>query len=276
MSNLEREDKPVVEGWDVGECLGGGGFATVWKASRADGGDDVRAIKVLRSKYRATMSLYSEWDALRRSRHPSIVCAHQGSDDIMMMEYVQGPTLADEIRAQKLWTLPETISILGQVCDALGAVHAAKLVHHDVNANNIILADRAVLVDFGCATPAGKRYSGPGRNPQWLSPEAVNEQPASVLDDLWPIPLTALAMLTGLSPVAGDPLDAWVSLKTYDGFDVLPDDPNIPPGFEDWFTKGTHPEPDERFQTASELKETLVRLGQKRTRSTGRKKRRRK
>jgi serine/threonine-protein kinase len=260
MSNLESEDKPVVEGWNVGECLGGGGFATVWKASPADGEADVRAIKVLRPKHRATMSLYNEWDALRRSRHPNVVCAHQGSDDILMMEYIEGPTLADQIRAQKQWTLLETTSILGQLCDALGAVHAANLVHHDVNANNIILADRAVLVDFGCATPAGERYAGTGRNPQWLSPEAVNGQPASVVDDLWPIPLTALAMLTGLSHVGGDPMDVWVMLKCYEGFDVLPD-PNIPPGFEKWFAKATHPEPDERFQTASELKAALVRLG---------------
>lgn len=255
------EVAPSVEGWRVGECLGGGGFATVWKATRASAPEDVRALKVLRPEHRKSLSLYKEWDALRRARHPNVVHVYEGSDDIMMMDYVEGPTVAAGLKAQKLWTLPETIAIIAEVCDGLAAVHEPRLVHHDINPNNIILGTRTVLVDFGCATQAGKHYEGPNRHPQWLSPGAVNERPANVLDDLWPIPLLALAMLTGLSPVAGDPLDVWTMLKMYDGFGDLPEDAGLPRGFDAWFTKATHPDPAARYQTAGELKDSVAKLG---------------
>jgi serine/threonine-protein kinase len=77
------------------------------------------------------------------------------------MDYLDGPTFADGVRDQKLWPLRETVRILGQLCDALTAVHAAGLVHHDLNPNNVILGDRVMLLDFGCATPIGARYEGP-------------------------------------------------------------------------------------------------------------------
>lgn len=255
-----KDVPPTVEGWKVGEQLGGGGFATVWKATRATAPEDVRAMKVLRPEHRKRLSLYKEWDALRRARHPNVVHVYEGSDDIMMMDYVAGQTVADGIRAQKLWSFPETVAVLSGVCDAIAAVHEPRIVHHDVNPNNVILGVRPVLVDFGCATPVGKRYEGPNRHPQWLSPEAVNEKPASLLDDLWPIPLMALAMLTGLSPVAGDPLDVWTMLRAYDGFGEVPEDQNLPRGFDGWFQLATDRDAEKRFQTARELKDALARL----------------
>jgi len=258
MTDPHMAPPEVLREWELVECLGEGGFATVWRAERRSD-HEPKALKFLRAEHRGKLSLLNEWDALNKARHPNVVCAEEAGANFLVMDLLEGPTLADEIRSEKLWPLAQTVELVGQLCDALGAVHDAGLVHHDVNPNNVILAARPMLVDFGCVTPIGHRHPNEDRHPQWLSPEANQRQPASPTDDLWPLPLLALAMLTGMSPVAGDPEEIWSELLSYDGFDT-PKDPNLPKGFGRWWRKATHPEPEKRYRTAESLKRSLLAL----------------
>lgn len=258
MKTKLRPSPPIVPGWKIKKQLGEGDFATVWLAERP-AEKRPRAIKVLRSEHEGKFTLDAEWDALSHLKHPGIVAGHSGDGQHIVMDYVEGPALADDMQAGKLWPIAETVEILSYLCDALASVHAAGLVHHDVNPGNIILAKHPVLIDFGWVTLAGL-HTNRKRHSRWCSPEAARGEPASVLNDLWPIPLFAQVMLTGLSPIFGDPMGVGLMLRCYDGFERLPEDPNLPPTFAPWFTKATHPNPTKRYRTAATLKKSLARL----------------
>lgn len=258
MSELEASP-PDVPGWKLVDRIGGGGFARVWYAEPVNGSEP-KAIKTLRSEHVGKRSLLSEWDALNKVSHPGVVRAHQADANYLVMDYHEGLILSQELREDEIWSLEETVEVLGGVCDALGAVHAAGLAHDDVNPSNILLAPHPILIDFGCATPIGQPHVEHERDPRWMSPEAIQEKPAAPTSDLWAIPLLALAMLTGLSPVDEDRLNAWAQLRRYDGFPT-PTDPNLPPGFDLWWRKATDPDPAKRYQTAAEMKRSLRGLG---------------
>jgi hypothetical protein len=194
--------------------LGQGGMGVVWRAHdellRRDvavkelhvrvgaGADDLSAQRVLR-----------EAQAAARLRHPGVVAVHDvivdGGRPLIVMELVEGRSLAQVIRAEG--PLPEhRVAEIGlRVLRALEAAHRHGILHRDVKPANILLeGDRVVLTDFGIAAMAGEVTLTDSRavlgSPEYLAPERINGQPATPATDLWALGVTLCAALRGESP----------------------------------------------------------------------------
>src|SRR5437879_4575754 len=153
---LERRSR--LGKYEIMEELGIGGMATVYKAKNTEDGSPV-AIKVpdrrLLGSVRALQQFRREAQALIRLRHPNIVRVHSvgQQDDIpyIVMDYVDGHTLAQEIHGRGKFSLADVVELLRPIADALDYGHSEKTFHCDVKPGNIRLyrGRTPVLVDFG-------------------------------------------------------------------------------------------------------------------------------
>src|SRR5262245_34553453 len=138
--------------------VGAGGMGEVYKAHDTRLDRHV-AIKVLRSdsaadpRSRARFSF--EARAIARLSHPRICAihdiAHHDGVDFLVMEFLEGETLADRLR-RKAMSLGEALRTALEIAQALSAAHARGIVHRDLKPGNVMLtATGARLLDFGLA-----------------------------------------------------------------------------------------------------------------------------
>jgi len=175
--------------------LGAGGMGEVYRARDTKLNRDT-AIKVLPEAVAADRQrlarLQREAQVLAALNHPHIAHIHGFEDSTgtpaLVMELVEGPTLADRIARGRL-SIDEALAIAKQIADALQAAHEQGIVHRDLKPSNIkVKADGTVKVlDFGLAKA--------------LDP-AASDVIASVTQ---PSTLTAPAMMTGIGVVLGTP-----------------------------------------------------------------------
>jgi Tol biopolymer transport system component len=128
---------------------------------------------------------------LARVRHPNVVTVYGAARADgrvgIWMEFVRGRTLGDLVAREGPLDPQRAAAIGVAVCDALAAVHRAKLVHRDVKPHNVMVADdgRVVLMDFGAGRDerhAGLDMAG---TPLYLAPEVWQGAPASVSSDIY-------------------------------------------------------------------------------------------
>lgn len=211
----------VIAEHTLGEQLGGGGFGTVW---RAHGPHGEVAIKVLHAELiRSSDALgrfQREQEAIARITHRNVVRSYGNGvlpdgRPYLILELLRGPTLADVIPRGGM-PLAEVVSILTPLGEALDQAHAANIIHRDVKAGNVILAQderglRPVLLDFGLAKLLDAE--GPGLTnsramvgtPSAMSPEQLRGTPVDARTDVYSMGLLAYHMLTGERPFADVP-----------------------------------------------------------------------
>src|SRR5262249_35390375 len=146
-----------------------GGMGKVYKAHDPRVGRDV-AIKV--SEARFTDRFEREARAVGALNHPNICHLYDVGPNYLVMELVEGPTLADQIQRGAI-PLQEALGIACQVAGALDAAHSRGIVHRDLKPANLKLtADGAVKVlDFGLAKAiAAPRPSGASSPTETLEP----------------------------------------------------------------------------------------------------------
>lgn len=155
---------PLAPGDHIGpyllQCLiGVGGMGEVFQATDTRLGRPV-ALKFLRSDRAADLTqrngLLQEARAVSRLNHPNIVvvhdiASHQG-DDFIVMEYVSGTPLNILIERERL-SVFRIAEIGAQIASALGAAHAAGVLHRDIKPGNVIVTDKGAVkvLDFGIA-----------------------------------------------------------------------------------------------------------------------------
>ncbi|HEV8549595.1 MAG TPA: serine/threonine-protein kinase, partial [Polyangiaceae bacterium] len=147
-----------------------------------------------------------------RLRHPNAVSVYDSGrtrdgSPYYVMEYLDGLDLERLVAEQGPLSPARTIRVLGQVCGALGELHALGLVHRDIKPANIMLSSRAgesevaKVVDYGLARAVGDdsdETSVISGTPLYLAPEAVTH-PASVdaRADIYALGAVAYFLLTG-------------------------------------------------------------------------------
>jgi eukaryotic-like serine/threonine-protein kinase len=145
-----------------------------------------------------------------RLAHPNVVRVYDvGEDDgrpFIAMEYVDGETLAD-LLARRGPLPPGDVAALGvQICRALGAAHAAGLVHRDVKPQNLLLREdgQLKLGDFGIAFGlGGTRLTTAGTvlgTAAYLAPEQARGEDVTAAADLYALGAVLYEMLTGRPP----------------------------------------------------------------------------
>lgn len=251
--------------YELAELVGSGGMADVFRAADNVLGRSV-AVKVLRSDGGGAEErerFTTEAHTLATLNHPGLVTLFDAGIDAehpyLVMEYVEGASLAQLIREGGPLDPALTAALVGQVADALAYAHRQGVVHRDVKPGNILVAEeqRALLTDFGIARllVAGAHHTRTGEtigSPAYLSPEQVSGEPLTEAVDVYSLGLVLLEALTGRRAYPGTPLEAAVAR--------LSAAPAIPTSLNaDWrelLSRMTRRDPAER-PTAVEVAATL-------------------
>ncbi|XXX71989.1 serine/threonine-protein kinase [Sorangium sp. So ce134] len=217
----------IVGGYVLDEVRLGGGFGVVHRAWPRGGGAAV-ALKVLRRELSLLPAMLrrfqQEAEVLARLRHPAIVevrgvGALDDGRPYIAMEWVDGRTLAAELRAHGALSPAEAAALLEEVGGALAAAHAIGVVHRDVKAQNVMIRPAAggggargvKLVDFGIA----KLLHPPGRargerssslivgTPLTMAPEQILGGAVDARTDIYAVGLLAYQLVTAELPFQG-------------------------------------------------------------------------
>ncbi len=181
----------------LGEVLGTGGMATVWRARDEVLGREV-AVKILSPQYAADRGFVARFGREARNAarlsHPRLVtvfdCGVGDGTAFIVMELVSGPTLRQVLDQAGMLPAGEAVAIAAAVCEALEVAHAAGLVHRDIKPGNIMLSGGEVKVlDFGIAradgSAAGTQTLGVLGTAAYLPPEQASSGPAGPQADLY-------------------------------------------------------------------------------------------
>ena len=198
----------------LGECVGEGGMARVYRAEDVVLGRTV-AIKLIRPGVDGAPSerARSEMTVLASLNHPSLVTLFDarlvpGEPEYLAMEFVDGPTLGAQLAAGPLPT--EAVAHLAaELAEALHVVHEAGIVHRDIKPSNVLLSPaqlpgarpRAKLADFGIAYLLdASRLTSPGLvigTVAYLAPEQLRGGEPAPASDIYSLGLVLLEALTG-------------------------------------------------------------------------------
>ncbi|GAA1533891.1 serine/threonine-protein kinase [Kribbella lupini] len=184
---------------------------------------------------RAVKTLQRETAALAGNQHPALprLLADGTRDAVphVLLEYVDGPSLADELDEQGPLSPTETALLGAQLLPAVLSLHRRGIAHLDLKPENVVLRDsRPVLIDFGSARrlgslqPAGHPVGTLG----YASPEQESCQPVTASMDLYSLGVTLAECLTGEEPIIqqllspepadrGTPEEALIALATMAG-----------------------------------------------------------
>jgi hypothetical protein len=202
--------------FELVEPLGAGGVATVWRARDLEAGRDV-ALKVLHPHLRGERIVCErfrrEVGIARSLDHPNVVRAHALYEDegaiSFSMELLEGRTLKEELLARGPLPLAEVRRIAHACLEALGAAHAAGIVHRDFKPQNVLLgrAGEVKLLDFGFARVANAAGLTTRSlvlcTPDYAAPELVQGHPVDGRADLYALGVTLYEVLTGRLPYRG-------------------------------------------------------------------------
>ncbi len=207
----------------MGTRIATGGMGTVWRARDEVLGRSV-AVKLLNGQYADDPGFQARFRAeachTAGLSHPNIVSVFDygeqttadGSDHVayLVMELVESTPLSVLLAQRGSLGVAETLGVLAQTADALGAAHAAGLVHRDVKpANLLVRADGVVkLTDFGIAWAASAvSLTSSGLvlgSASYLSPEQAAGRTVTAASDLYSLGLVGYECLTGHRPFSGD------------------------------------------------------------------------
>jgi len=226
----------------------------------------------------AARRLQREAKTLAGLNHPNIctvyeVGEHEGTAFIAM-ERVDGPNLKLHMARRALGTA-EVVDIALQVTAALDAAHAAGIVHRDIKPGNILVGrnGQVKVLDFGLARrfmmpDTGELILGgstiPGRpmgTANYMAPERILQLPLDPRSDLFSLGVVIYEMATGRLPFGGaSPSDTINNVLDKDPVPLTSYSPDRPPQLERVVNRLLAKVPEQRYQSAADLREPLAAL----------------
>ena len=259
------------------ERVGVGGMAEVYRARDELLGREV-AVKVLSERFSTDRSFVErfrrEAQAAANLNHPNIVSLYdygsEGSTNFIVMEYIDGRSLA-EVITQEAPLLPERAAeIAGDVAKALERAHNAGLVHRDIKPNNIMMTStgQTKVTDFGIVRALGgdteQQMTQTGMvigTAAYLSPEQAQGNPVDARSDVYSLGCVLYEMLTGQPPFTGDTPLA-VAYKHVREVAEPPSslNPDVPEDLDAVAMKALAKNADNRYESATAMREDLERF----------------
>jgi Tol biopolymer transport system component len=277
--------------YEIAGPLGAGGMGEVYRARDIRLGRDV-AIKILPAQYAGDPEwrrrLDREARAVSSLSHPNICplfdVGHQAGVDFLVMEYLDGDTLATRLQRGAL-PIDQVLRYGSEIASALAAAHRQGVVHRDLKPGNVMLTRTgARLLDFGLAKPAASgadaridvTASAPitaegtlvGTYP-YMSPEQVEGREVDARTDIFALGAVLYEMATGTRAFDGRTAASLIAaILERDPPPIVSRQPLAPAALDDIVRGCLAKDPDDRWQTAHDVKLQLEGL-RRRTSATG-------
>ena len=278
-SNPQRIGK-----YELRERLGRGGMAEVWKAYDSQL-DRYVAIKLLHPDLQTDPEFLTRFTREARViaslHHPNIVkildfqtvqSIEPGSPVAsMIMEYIEGPTLAEYIRstsrAGKYPAAAEIVQLFTAISRAIDYAHQHGMIHRDIKPANILLDQRnkvrnsmgePILTDFGIAKLLGVSTGTSSGSwlgtPLYISPEQALGQPGSEQSDIYSLGVILYEICTGVQPFQGESIPS-IMMQHVQSTPPAPVliNPAIPPALSMVILRSLAKDPMSRYASASAM-----------------------
>jgi eukaryotic-like serine/threonine-protein kinase len=266
--------------YELGELIGYGGMAEVHRGRDVRLGRDV-AIKVLRADLARDPSFLNRFRREAQSaaglNHPSIVSVYDTGEDVGMegtsqpyivMEFVEGRTLRDILKAEGRLPPRRAMEIIADVSAALDFSHRAGLIHRDVKPANVMItqAGAVKVMDFGIARAVADNSSTVTQTAnvigtaQYLSPEQARGESVDARSDVYSTGCLLYELVTGAPPFQGDSPVA-VAYQHVRENPTAPSSrvPGLPRAIDSIVMKALAKNPLNRYQSAGEMRSDLQR-----------------
>ena len=278
-SLLEAPSHPELLGrigrYELEQLVGRGGMGLVFRAHDTEL-HRVVAIKTLALHLipmgAARERFVRESRACAALSHPHIVpmydVVHDGPVPALVMQYIAGPTLHAWIQERGSMAWQDALKIGSQLADALAAAHGHGLVHRDIKPGNVLLeanGSRALLTDFGLARvldAATMTQSGIlAGTPEYMSPEQAKGESVDERSDLFSLGSLIYTMLAGHAPFrATEPMAILHRVCHASQTPLHRINPEIPLEISRLVDRLLAKNPQHRFSSAKELRDTLIDL----------------
>lgn len=282
-----KPDDVLRDRYRVVRMVGRGGMGEVYEAIDLETGERV-AVKTVLAKFLGSSKVIArfrrEIDLSRRISHPNVLRIRDvfelppNGDDpdlpqvaapCMVMEYLEGETLADRLEQGRLVPPEEARGLVIQMARALSAAHRAEVVHRDLKPDNVFLVNhgdqtRVVLTDFGVARPNTVEEDSFTATdvivgtPTYMAPEQLELEEALPASDIYTLGLVVYQMLTGRFPFEADTAIQVVFMRVQQ--DPVPPRHHMPELDESWeslIMRCLERDPKERISDAEQIVKLL-------------------
>jgi serine/threonine-protein kinase len=267
--------KPTLGRYEIEKELGRGAMGVVYlgrdpkinrmvaiKTMMLEEGSDGGSLKEVKERFSR------EAESAGTLNHPNIVRIFDAGEEnevaYIAMELLDGQDLTTHVAKDALLPVGKAVEYAATVADALDYAHKQGIVHRDIKpANIMLLKDGSIRVaDFGIAriTASSKTATGTVMGtPSYMSPEQVAGRKVDGRSDLFSLTVALYELVTGEKPFkGGEGIGTLLFQIANDPTpDVLSINPALPPGLKAVIDKGLAKNPDERYQTGSELAAAL-------------------
>ena len=266
--------------YELGEILGFGGMSEVHLARDLRLHRDV-AVKVLRADLARDPSFYLRFRREAQNaaalNHPAIVAVYDtgeadtptGPLPYIVMEYVEGVTLRDIVHTDGPMPPQRAIETIADACQALNFSHQHGIIHRDVKPANIMISKTGAVkvMDFGIARAIADsgnsvtQTSAVIGTAQYLSPEQARGDPVDARSDVYSLGCVLYEILTGEPPFIGDsPVAVAYQHVREDPVPPSQRHVGISPELDAVVLKSLAKNPENRYQTAAEMRADLIRV----------------
>jgi len=271
---------PLSDRYELGEILGFGGMSEVHLARDLRLHRDV-AVKILRADLARDPSFYLRFRREAQNaaalNHPAIVAVYDtgeaetatGPLPYIVMEYVDGVTLRDIVHNDGPMPPRRALEVIADACQALNFSHQNGIIHRDVKPANIMIskAGAVKVMDFGIARAIADsgtsvtQTSAVIGTAQYLSPEQARGETVDARSDVYSLGCVLYEVLTGEPPFVGDsPVAVAYQHVREDPTPPSQKNPALPPELDAVVLKALAKNPENRYQTAAEMRADLVRV----------------
>lgn len=276
---MMEEPRRLGNRYELGAVLGRGGMAEVYMARDIRLGRAV-AVKTLRADMARDATFQARFRREAQSaaslNHPAIVAVYDTGEDyiggislpFIVMEYVDGSTLRDLLHSGRKLLPERSLEITGGVLQALDYSHRNGIVHRDIKPANVMLTRGGAVkvMDFGIARAMGDagmtmtQTAAVIGTAQYLSPEQAKGEQVDARSDLYSTGCLIYELLTGRPPFIGDsPVAVAYQHVREQAQPPSYYDPEVPPVVDAIVMKALAKHPDERYQSADEMRADLER-----------------
>jgi len=181
----------------------------------------------------------------------------EGGVYYLVMKFVEGRTLSTVLKAEGALPPSRVRQLVSDICDALGALHEAGLIHRDIKPGNVMVGPdgRITVMDLGIVKSVGEHTETTSTalgTPRYMPPEMLGDDPVDARADLYSLAVIAYQALTGDPPFDGPTPMAVLYKQAHEPPEPLRKRaPDVPRNLAKAVERALEKRPDDRFEDAA-------------------------